>query len=460
VDGGFMVALYVLLIGAGLVQHQRDWIRARGEAWIDALRRHGFRTSNQFRWFDWTIEARSGEMTVTALRVPGEGRTTNTLLRLRPREWHAGDLACWSSGGAGAATELPPTRVRTGDEEFDSKVFLSGPPDRILATFDRLGRESILRLAKQCEVTIGGSELRLKVEEGRLSSSQANVLGTAIGLVTRLASPLDPPAELERNAREDPLPGVREQSLLALARSYADDPRSEATLLAATNDPSPRVRLTAGRELRERGVPTLLSLLGDESLGDTLRAETVTTLGRRFPEEMVEPLLKQALRTRRIAMATAIAELAGRFRFEGAAATLARIVRIESGALAVAAARALGASRAGDSFDAEPALIEALGRDEPGLALAVIGALERVGTAAAVLPLKRCADGDRGEPEVRRAVGRAVAAIRARTPGASPGQLSLAAAPSGQLSLVPDAAGKLSFAGDEAGRLSEPRAPA
>ena len=68
--------------------------------------------------------------------------------------------------------------------------------------------------------------------------------------------------------------------------------------------------------------------------------------------------------------------------------------------------------------------------------------LERVGTVAAVMPLREAAERVR---ELRRTAARAVGAIQARIEGASPGQLSLAAGDAGQVSLVEESRGRVSL---------------
>jgi hypothetical protein len=115
--------------------------------------------------------------------------------------------------------------------------------------------------------------------------------------------------------------------------------------------------------------------------------------------------------------------------------------------LATAAALALGT--AGNAA-AEPALIPALQREQEDLLIAAANALARVGSVAAVLPLKEAAERFPRNPELQRATRQAIAEIQSRLPGASPGQLSLAGTEAGQLSLAQDEAGQLSLAASPA----------
>ena len=142
---------------------------------------------------------------------------------------------------------------------------------------------------------------------------------------------------------------------------------------------------------------------------------------------------------------------------------LAKVMEEEEGELAAAAARALEAT---GSPAAEPPLILALQREQADLMIlalqreqanlrvAAAKALGRVGSVAAVLPLKEVAERSWFDFELRRATQQAIAEIHSRLPGASPGQLSLAGAGAGQLSLATDPAGQLSLQPGEPGQLS------
>jgi len=103
--------------------------------------------------------------------------------------------------------------------------------------------------------------------------------------------------------------------------------------------------------------------------------------------------------------------------------------------------------------EAEQPLIRALWRDAPGLRVAAAEALGRSASPAAVLPLKQAAE-RYSDAAFRRAARQAIAEIQGRLPGASPGQLSLAATEAGQLSLADAEAGQLSLAEGPAGQLS------
>jgi HEAT repeat protein len=193
---------------------------------------------------------------------------------------------------------------------------------------------------------------------------------------------------------------------------------------------------------------------------DASSAQAVAHLGRDLPFDRTRALLTQALRRRHLQTARACLEALGLSGDEGAVDALARVLAVEHGELAAAAALALGATA---SPAAEPPLLEALRRRERvDLQIAAAQALGRAGTAAAVLPLKEAAE-EGGTWELRRVARQAIAEIQSRLQGASPGQLSLAGADVGQLSLAHAEAGQLSLAQAEAGQLSfqpdEPEQP-
>jgi HEAT repeat protein len=86
--------------------------------------------------------------------------------------------------------------------------------------------------------------------------------------------------------------------------------------------------------------------------------------------------------------------------------------------------------------------------------LAAAEALGRIGTAAAVLPLREAASAHPGDGVLRQVVRESVAAIRARLTGASPGQLALAEGASGHVSLAEDPRGRVTVP-DEPGDGSD-----
>jgi HEAT repeat protein len=245
---------------------------------------------------------------------------------------------------------------------------------------------------------------------------------------------------------------VRLGNLLVLVREDPGDPVTVEALRAACSDPSPEVRLRAAKELGAEGRDVLLELARSET-DDTWSARAVAALGRGLPFDLATTILNVALRRRHLLTTRACLETLGRSENAEEVRLLAKVLAREEGALAAAAALALG--RTG-SPAAEPPLILALQHKSVEVLVAAAKALGEVGTAAAVLPLKDATARSSHHSDLQRATRQAIAAIQTRLPGASPGQLSLAGTEEGQLSLVPAEAGQLSLAADSAGQLSLP----
>ena len=193
----------------------------------------------------------------------------------------------------------------------------------------------------------------------------------------------------------------------------------------------------------------------DLGLADVWQAAAVSALGLRLPMASAAEGLERALRGHRFETARACIDVLARGD-EAAVKPLAEALTVTTGVVASAAAKALGALRVPA---AEQPLIRALWRDAPGLRVAAAEALGRSGSAASVLPLKDAAARD-PEPAFLRATRQAIAEIHARLPGASPGQVSLAASEAGQLSLADAEVGRLSLAESRTGQLSIAEDPA
>jgi hypothetical protein len=233
---------------------------------------------------------------------------------------------------------------------------------------------------------------------------------------------------------------VRLHNLLVLIRELPKDPRTAWALRQACSDPVLEIRLRAARELGAEGRGVLLDLANDLK-DDAVSAVAVSALDRELPFDRTAAILRRALIRRRTRTACACLESLGR-RGAVAVGVLAEALERREGEVAVAAARALGAT---GSPAAEPPLLLALASGREDLRLAAVNALGRVGSAASVLPLKEAAE----RFDLRRPTRQAIAEIQSRFQGASPGQLSLAQTETGQLSLASDPAGQLSLGGDE-----------
>lgn len=267
------------------------------------------------------------------------------------------------------------------------------------------------------------------------------VLQLLLSLAARLRPPRDVGQRLADNLAREPEGRARLLLLNTLLEQFPDHPATRASLHAALADPDARLRLRAGRLLGPEGRAVLLALARGEGAADEENAEAVKALGDEVDLEELLAILKDALRLRKTATARVTMGALARVGGVAAVPPLAKVLAVENGRLAAAAAEALGATR--DAAAEEP-LLEALASAAPQVKLAAARALGQAGTGAAVAALKE-AEAEGGA--LRREAHQAVAEIQARLTGASPGQLSLAGGESGQLSLAgEDPAGRLSLA--------------
>lgn len=344
--------------------------------------------------------------------------------------------------------------IETGDLAFDDAFFVGGVTTRVRALLDDQTRRALLSLTSDGLIVVDRGELRavLTPEAGRaLRSTFARLFEVA----TRLCAEPALPERLASNVRQDSKAGVRVQSILCLAREFRGHPVAEEALRAALEDMVPEVRLEAAIALRDEGRATLERLATDPAVADACAARAVAALGRRLPPERLLHILRPALRLRRVETAEACVKALAT---AGAPdpTVLIRVLAIERGRLAAAAASALATLRA---TGGEEPLIEALERDpEPEARLAMVEALARLGGSASVMPLQETARRHEEEEPLQRAVRQAIAEIHARAASASPGQLSLAADEAGRVSLAPQS-GRVSLADGETGRLSLPGEP-
>jgi HEAT repeat protein len=364
-------------------------------------------------------------------------------------------VAPWTPSFAGIhirpETDKPDSarEIEIGDEFFDSSFYVVGPMRLLFALLDAEARRLMIAANASNTLQIGDGELRAEV----FFPQMTGILRLLLEIAGRFTQPLDIAQRLAENARRDPEAGVRLRNLLLLAREFPGEAATEA-LRAACSDASPRVRLRAAQELGAEARGILLKL-AESTEEDTVAAEAVSSLRRELPLERARAILVQALRRRRLRTAGACLERLGDSAYAEDVGTLAKVLALEKGDLAAAAAQALGAT---GSPAAEPPLLSALRHERTDACVAAVKSLGRIGTAAAVLPLKEAAEQTRDQ-ELRGAARQAVAEIHSRLQGASPGQLSLARAEAGKLSLAAAEAGELSLvdpADDAGGRLSLP----
>ncbi|HWM90132.1 MAG TPA: hypothetical protein VN493_05145 [Thermoanaerobaculia bacterium] len=304
--------------------------------------------------------------------------------------------------------------VQIGDPGFDDALSIEGPALQLFALLDSDTRRQMR--------TVNGAG-RLEISPGQIQAIQSkgavsDVLPSLLEIVKRLGTPADIPRSLVENVKRDSESGARLQNLLALIREIPGDPGTGEALRAACSDWSSPVRLQAARAMGAEGRDILLEL-AHRLEDDGISAEAVSFLGRELPAEQAKTLLDRAAVNGRPRTVRACLEVLGR----GGAA-------------------------------GEALLIQTLRHEEADIQLAAARVLGRIGSAAAVLPLKEAAKHFGRDLGFGQATRQAIAEIQSRLQGASPGQLSLAGAEAGQLSLAQDEAGQLSLATDPAGQLS------
>jgi hypothetical protein len=428
VVGGVLMGSSLLVLYLLGLESLRDWKAAAELCGLQDV---------EISWVTRKVKARAGEIEVR-IEVSGEKHRPARIVVAVPGPPGFRDVSIRGAPLSRKAFEI-------GDPSFERRFVVEGPGPLVTALLDAETRRLLSRFGSPLWLSSG--ELLTHVTDLQIF----DVLPGLLEISRRFARPLDIPRRLAENALQDPKPGVRLQNLRLLILELPKDPRTAWALREACSDSSPEIRLRAAKEMGAEGRGVLLEL-AERLKDDAISAKAVSSLGRELPFENTTAILKRALRLRRLRTACACMESIGR---SGAAAVdvLASVLKRRKGKLAVAAARALGAT---GSQAAEPPLIQALQRDQEDLRRAVAEALGRVGSAAAVLPLQEAAESSRLDLELRQAARQAIAEIQSRLQGAAPGQLSLAGAEAGQLSLAQAEAGQLSLIDDPAGRLSLP----
>jgi hypothetical protein len=443
VIGAFHLAAGGLLYVAYTARH-----RALQRGWREAARRAGLtgiRTGSA-TWLG-AVTGAAGGLGVSLSRYKHgkyEYGTQITIrgdsgLTLRPEE-----------AGSGIESLLGVREIEVGDPPFDAAVWVLGAPETARAVLDAETREELRGLlAGPGAFSVADGDLRARIpdRDGPTSpEALAGVLKTLLAMARKLQRPADLVGRLAENAEHDPEWQVRLQNLLLLAESFPRHPRTREALRRACEDGREDVQLAAALALEDDlGRRTLMEIASREGSADDCMARAVTGLGEAQPSERLQTILAHALRTRRMRTAGACLDVLGLCGGPAVVEPLAKVLAIENGSLGIAAARALGASRA---EGAEAPLLRALDGAPAPVREAAATALGFVGSARAVLPLKGVAASSSAGGPLRRAARQAVAEIQGRLRGvASPGQLSLADPESGQLSLAgEDRRGQVSMA--------------
>jgi hypothetical protein len=431
-------AALILLVSSATLWLSLQQSRLRLKGWEKAVASCGLQIEEGPTGWQPQVRARAGPMRV---RIEPRGKFIWIVVEAPPPpDFHSVTIRPQS--------ELEVAReIEIGDRRFDDAFFIVGPTRLVFALLDAETRRLLLQAKEKSGVVIAAGELRAGVHD---AEKIAGVLPLLLDIRKRFLPPVNVLHRMVANATEDPEPGVRLQNLLLLIRELSWSPETDGALRKACSDPVPEIRLRAAKQLGAEARGVLLDL-AENLEDDAVSAEALSILDRELPFERLNAILGLALRRRRLQTALFCMAAIGR---RGAAAgvdLLAKVLEREHGELAPAAAQALGAI---GSPAAEPSLIEALQREDADLRVAAANALGRAGSASAVPALKEAAERSRLDLDLRRATRQAIAEIRSRAHGASPGQLSLTGAEAGQLSLAQTEAGELSLAQGETGELS------
>lgn len=427
-----MDPFFFLLIPAGLaavgaVVAAAERRRARNKAWRRAAEKAELTVVAQDEgglFGGGWLHARGGRLNVrlersrrgeddyrTLISVDGLGHGA-AALSLRPEDF-----------GTGLRRRLLGSDVEVGAPSFDGAVFLQGQTSLALAVLDGETRRRVADLlggsarGQQVRASMrdGVLEVWLRDRKGSVPSPKrlARALGAVLDVARRLEAPRDVAAQIAANFNDEPEMGVRRECVLVLAREFSQHPATRRTLRSALQDRSAEVRLRAAVALGEEGREALLALVANEGTEDAWAAGAVAglaALGDRLPLAEVQAALGRALAQGRTQTARAYVEAAARPGDAAAEGLLLTLLRGDAW-LAVIAARALG----------------------------------RVGTSAAIGPLRE-ASASLWSGELGSVARLAIAEIQSRLTGAEPGQLSLAGGEAGALSLAGGEPGALSLA--------------
>ncbi|HSD67826.1 MAG TPA: HEAT repeat domain-containing protein [Vicinamibacteria bacterium] len=314
--------------------------------------------------------------------------------------------------------------IEIGDPWFDEEYYVQGQAPLALALLDPGTRRSLGgllrgrvavagRRAVEVDPSLSDGVLEVRVKESGFTGNRERVpeiLAGVLEVARRLVRPPDVAARIAENLRTEPEAGARLRGVLTLAREFHAHPATREALLAARADASAEVRLRAASSLGEEGRETLLDLVEAAGTDDSCAARAVAALGNGLPPERAEAALRRAL---------------------------GGVGRPQTAQACLEALALLGRT------EAEGLILEALRSEDGAVALAAARAIGKVGTVAAVAALRESAEqgGER-----RRAARQAIAEIQARLTGAEPGQLSLAGGAAGALSLADGEPGRLSLA--------------
>jgi hypothetical protein len=375
-------------------------------------------------------------------------------------------------GPAEATATLKPKEIYTGDSTFDREISVRGSKAMALALLDpelrgtlrSLIRNGMLKLSQRAvSDRLDTAALRIELSESSLSASPElapgdgnaplalhgrrslpGVLRFGLELAERLSTPDDLGARLASRFAHEPQPSARREILQALVQEFPGTAAQAEALSVARGDADVEIRLQAGVALGAEGRELLLAMAGDSNVLDAVSSRAVASLAASLTGQEASALLDVALRRHRRQTARRCVEVLGQ---RGGAASIEALTRLLASGLASRqawhgladeAASALAETR---DPRVEPALLAALRSPSKEVAEAAARALGRIGTVAAVMPLREAEE--RGS-SVGSAARQAVSEIHARLSGAEAGQLAIAG-DAGRLTIVEVEPGQLSI---------------
>ncbi len=350
----------------------------------------------------------------------------------------------------GAAEGVSRNRAdhRTGDLRFDAELEVGGDTRRTTIRLDADTRRALLELfARGGAQLASNGNLTLDVPLGDVAGSKDR-LRLLVAAAQHLAVGGTETARLREIFRSDPSPLARQKAFaFLLDREALKVAERDALIAGALDDPDAGIRLRAGIT-RGDALWRIAEIARETNALASTRTEALEYLERHGSRALAGETALGCLDAAHASVRTLAAGMAGRFGVREAVPVLiARTREKTSDEEMAAVATALGAI--GDP-EAEPALLELLERHAAGnreVRIDVAHALERLGTAASVPPLRAIEGGALIAGDLERAATAAIARIQSRLEGAGAGQISIAepAAEAGALT-VADTEGALSIA--------------
>jgi HEAT repeat protein len=312
--------------------------------------------------------------------------------------------------------------IATGDDDFDGRARITGPRAAALALLGYESRGWVRKLVLDGDIKVSEGRVQLLRRELR---QVIDAVPAMVALAHALSIGEDEVVErLAANVADDPEPGVRLHSLLALAEDYPGHEVTEATLRQALESPQSELCLAAAIKLGEEGRDAVIGVAESDAASDETRARAIEHLSRRWPGGDTIAILERLLDARSAAARRAAVSAFGRLGHRAAGPRLIELARGPDPEVSEAVAEALG--EIGEA-NAEACLVQLLDRPEGRVQEAAVRSLAKIGTTVAVEPLLPIAR--RVTPGALRSAARdAVERIQARIEGGERGQLSVAGA--------------------------------